>query len=240
MANKANWPAPQNIHTLITIQSDLPGTFYNRKLTNVQRRHPLYSRRTQKDIAHNIQPSVIQYLKQADSNHCAYVNNLGHIRSADASITKLSQTALSVYTADCLPILFTDHSGSFVGTVHAGWKGLYSEIIPSTLKKIDRPMSELIFWIGPCISAKYYEVSSEFKNKFTTHNADSASFFSHLEQSIFFDLRGYACNQLQQMGAHNIHHSIDCTYDNPSLPSYRQSGLKLTDRILCLIWKTIV
>lgn len=238
MKNKAHWSAPQNIHTLITIQSDLPGTFYNRKLNHVQRRHPSYSRTAQKNIAQCVQPSVVQYLKQADSNHCARVNNLGHMRSADASVTMLSRTALSVYTADCLPILFTDHSGSFVGTVHAGWKGLYNDIIPSTLRTIDRSMSELIFWIGPCISEEHYEVSSDFKKKFRTKDANSDPFFSEREHSTFFNLRAYACYQLQQLGACNIHHSFDCTYASSFLPSYRQSGLKLTDRILCLIWKT--
>ena len=238
MKHTASWPVPGNIHTLITVQSDLPGTFYNRNLPHAQRRHPLYSRKTQQYIASSIQPNAVQYLKQVGLNQCVRINNSGHIRSADACMTTLTQTALSVYTADCLPILFSDHSGSFVGTIHAGWKGLYGEIIPSTLKTIDRPMSELIFWIGPCISSQYYEVSTEFKSQFTRQDANSASFFSRLEQSIFFDLRGYACHQLKQIGVHNIYHSFDCTYDSPFLPSYRKSGPKLIKRILCLIWKS--
>jgi len=38
-------------------------------------------------------------------------------------------------TADCLPVLLSDRDGSVVGIAHAGWRGLASGVIESTVRQ---------------------------------------------------------------------------------------------------------
>ena len=45
--------------------------------------------------------------------------------TADAMITKMKGFAISVVTADCVPIIIYDDRNGIVGCVHAGWKGAF-------------------------------------------------------------------------------------------------------------------
>ena len=48
-------------------------------------------------------------------------------------ITKMNGVALSVVTADCVPIILYDIKNEIVACVHAGWKGAFSGIIKNTI-----------------------------------------------------------------------------------------------------------
>jgi YfiH family protein len=70
-------------------------------------------------------------------------------READAAITRQADTVAVVMTADCLPILLCNHSGTEVAAVHAGWRGLLDGIVQATINKMQSPANELMAWIGP-------------------------------------------------------------------------------------------
>ena len=53
--------------------------------------------------------------------------------NCDAMLTKSSKIALSVLTADCIPILIYEKNKEIVGCIHAGWKGAVNGIIENTL-----------------------------------------------------------------------------------------------------------
>src|SRR5690606_4640627 len=48
----------------------------------------------------------------------------GSAPSADASIATRPRVVCAIMTADCLPVLLCDRTGSVVGAAHAGWRGL--------------------------------------------------------------------------------------------------------------------
>ena len=81
---------------------------------------------------------------------------------ADAGYTRDSQHLLSVLTADCVPVLLY-HPDGVVSAVHAGWRGIQSEIIPKTLAIL--PLGTLAV-IGPAIGPCCYEVGEDLAADF--------------------------------------------------------------------------
>lgn len=84
----------------------------------------------------------------------------------DALWTDEPGLAISVFTADCLPVLAVG-SGShpFVAAIHGGWRGLVSKIIHRSLSAIASsiPFSpeEVTLIVGPHIRNCCFEVSSD-------------------------------------------------------------------------------
>ena len=132
----------------------------------------------------------VMYLKQQlsiknialmNQSHSNIVNELidyeNYTRS-DAIFTNNSEIACAVITADCLPILVTNKSGTFIGCIHAGWRGLIGGIIEKFFKRVQNiDKSEFKVLIGPSISKKRYEVDqftfdlfSEYSDHFTYNN----------------------------------------------------------------------
>jgi polyphenol oxidase len=83
----------------------------------------------------------------------------------DAAITSLRGAALAVQTADCVPILIADRTGSVVAAVHAGWRGTAQRIAFNTVRQIADlyavPASELVAVIGPHNAVCCYEVGAD-------------------------------------------------------------------------------
>src|ERR1041385_7935544 len=52
---------------------------------------------------------------------------------ADAIVTRNANIVCAIQTADCLPVLFTDRTGSVIGAAHAGWRGLAAGVLEATL-----------------------------------------------------------------------------------------------------------
>ena len=52
----------------------------------------------------------------------------------DALITSVSNVAIGVLTADCVPILIYDQKLKIISVIHAGWKGTYHGIINNVVK----------------------------------------------------------------------------------------------------------
>lgn len=86
---------------------------------------------------------------------------------ADAQWSTTNNLALVVSTADCIPILIAHPS--FVCAIHAGWRGLDSEIVIKALKFLQKKsykIDDLRFFIGPHIFLNSYEVDSSLVSKF--------------------------------------------------------------------------
>ncbi|NPA72076.1 MAG: peptidoglycan editing factor PgeF [Gammaproteobacteria bacterium] len=105
----------------------------------------------------------------------------GQLEVADASWTEAAGLVSVVMTADCLPILITNQSGTLVSAIHAGWKGLAEGIISQTLASFPQTPrnqpEQLIAWIGPAISAEHFEVGEEVREQFVAKDSDNAQFF---------------------------------------------------------------
>lgn len=74
----------------------------------------------------------------------------------DGLFTKTSGLSLSLFPADCFPIMFTDKNGSFVGLVHGSGKSVEFGIIEKAARlanEFSANPKDLIVAIGPGIGA---------------------------------------------------------------------------------------
>lgn len=138
---------------------------------------------------------------------------------ADAVYSRDPQHLLSVLTADCVPVLLYFQAG-FVAAVHAGWRGLYHDIIPKTLNRLPRGA---IAAIGPAIGPCCYEVgndlASDFDSKFGKETVNRSHEKPHL------DLIQVAMQQLSASGVSEIDAARQCTHCHPDLFfSFRRDG----------------
>ncbi len=168
---------------------------------------------------------------------------------ADASWTTQKGCVCVVMTADCLPLLVTNQSGTLVAAIHAGWKGLQKGIVSKTIQgflasnAVACHPGELMVWIGPAISAAHFEVGQAVFDAFVNKDARNRAFFTDVEArkdkeaspKYLADLVGLVSQELQDLGIDAVYGGDLCTYSQPdSFYSYRRSGQ--IGRMASLIW----
>lgn len=154
--------------------------------------------------------------------------------NADASITRKKSQVLVVLTADCLPIIITNHDGSEVAAIHAGWRGLCNGIIENTINKMDSNPNNCIAWIGPGICGHCFEVGEEVCLQFENNYAFSPR-YCFLQKKWHIHLNKLAAHIMRHNGIFSIHQSNMCTFEQKNLfYSYRRDGQ--TGRIGTFIW----
>lgn len=124
---------------------------------------------------------------------------------ADGAVTSVPGQPLVVMTADCLPVVACDRAGTVVGAFHAGWKGLLAGILEEGMLSLDRPASELMVWIGPCIGFDGYQVGPEVRDAYRASNpAHDAEFVPDGVGHWKFDLAGAAVRRLKALGVGTV------------------------------------
>lgn len=82
--------------------------------------------------------------------------------ATDALITNSAGVVLSVYSADCVPVLLLDPRRRAVGLVHAGWRGTAAGITAKTLRRMTTVFGtepqDCLAGIGPSIGPCCYTV----------------------------------------------------------------------------------
>ncbi len=158
---------------------------------------------------------------------------------ADAVWTSTKNQPCIAMTADCLPVLVTDKSGSFVCAIHAGWRGLCDGIIEKSLATICQKnhiaTKDLLVWLGPCIGREAFEVGDDVRDEFISRNSQATTAFRAFGDCWLADLQQLAYQRLSPLQISEITHSDLCTFKNPDLfYSYRRDGK--TGRMATLIW----
>ncbi len=151
----------------------------------------------------------------------------------DALITNQIGLAITVQTADCLPILIWDANRKVVAAVHAGWRGSLQSIAPKTVFMMQtcfgsRP-EDLQIGIGPAIGPCCYEVDEPVLGPLR----ERFGFFREIVREKgadkgMLDLPGLNVRQLIDSGvpADRIAVADTCTACHPErFCSYRRDGL---------------
>lgn len=135
----------------------------------------------------------------------------------DGVVTQLSDVAIGVSTADCVPVVMADAEAGVIAAAHAGWRGAVGGIISNTLEAMvsrGALMSRLEVLIGPCICQECFEVGEEVAVMFPDEVVDRNTF-----DKPHVDLPGFVRQQLMShgVGADRIKGPIGCTRCNPQL-----------------------
>ena len=179
----------------------------------------------------------IQYMNQVHGNNLETIfsHSTLPINETDSLFSSTSNIALGVLTADCLPIALSKNDGSEFAMLHAGWKGLLSGVIESTLTSFTKGCSDVSAWIGPSISQKNYEVGNDLYESFIDKDDGSESnFIEKGNDKWLFSLHGEAKRILGKYDI-NVDVSSECTFESESLFSYRRDQTE--NRILSIIWR---
>lgn len=169
-------------------------------------------------------------LAWAEQIHSARVleASAGSCGEGDALVTDRPGLALSVVTADCVPVLLASgEPGGPIAAVHAGWRGIAAEIVPRTLERLEVPGSTLVAWIGPAIGACCYEVGSEVAERVARVSTGDAvrPGRASARGNPHLDLREAVRSQLVSAGVGDVRSVDRCTRCHPEeLWSYRREG----------------
>ena len=169
-------------------------------------------------------------MNQTHSNKVIVIDDSNkHIQrvNSDALVTRQKKIAISVLTADCVPILIYDEVNQIIASIHAGWKGALSGIVENTLNaifKISRN-SKINVAIGPCISVHNYEVGKEFHKKFIKESKKNEKFFvPNREGKFLFNLRDYVNSKFEELEINHLENIDFDTYsEDKKFFSFRRS-----------------
>jgi hypothetical protein len=134
------------------------------------------------------------------------------IPAADALVTDAPDLLLTLFFADCLPILLADPRRRVVAVAHAGWRGLVDGVIENTVAAMaerfgTRP-EDLVARIGPGIGPECFEVGPEVAAQF-----DAAFVLPGSGDRRYVDLKSAASARLRAAGVpgHHVDVCPDCT-----------------------------
>lgn len=156
-------------------------------------------------------------------------------KRADAAYTQQANTVCAVMTADCLPVLFCNTSGSEVAAAHAGWRGLCNGILEATVACFDDKPGNIQAWLGPAIGPCAFEVGSDVRDAFIAKDSDAARAFIACGNKYLADLYQLARLRLNKIGITQVYGGEHCTFSEPNqFFSYRRDGT--TGRMASFIW----
>ncbi len=233
----ADWPAPNNIHAFTTLRTDgvSEGCYASLNLGDHVQDDPKHVTENRKILRQQL-PMEPAWLKQTHSNIAVYVDKHFKLCEADASYTDQAQHVCAVLTADCLPLLICNKSGTEVAAIHAGWGGLAKGIIETTIKQLQSAPEDLLVWLAPAIGPNAFEVGADVYDKFIQYDPKAESAFQILSQNKWLmDIYHLGRLRLNDCGVHAIYGGDFCTYSQAEqFFSYRRDGN--TGRMASLIW----
>lgn len=179
--------------------------------------------------AMNVPPAALVGVHQIHSADVVAVTEpLTEKPKADALVTATPGLALSILTADCQPVLFSDPVAGVIGAAHAGWRGALDGVLEATIDAMEAlgaQRADIIATVGPTISQRAYEVGPEFLDNFMAESPDNTRFFANgTGDRMLFDLPAYGVHRLRSAGIGDASWIRHCTYSDPDrFFSYRRA-----------------
>lgn len=144
------------------------------------------------------------------------------VPEVDALVTTVPGLALLVLAADCVPVLLGDGAAGVVAVVHAGWRGVLSDVVGTTLAAMAdhgaRP-DRIRAIVGPAICGSCYDVPRERFDAVVAVAPAAAAVASDGRPGL--DLRAGVVDRLRGAGVTTALHG-GCTVESPELYSFRR------------------
>ena len=249
MANQyfiPDWPAPKNVRSAISLRTGgvSEGPFNSNNLALHVEDTPAHvlANRQALVAALNL-PCDPLWLEQVHGTDIVYVPKAQGVPSADGSYTDTASTVCAVLTADCLPVLLCNQSGTHVAAAHAGWRGLCNGILRDSVATFPQHDDQIMAYLGPAIGPQTFEVGAEVLESFLAkaqnvehQQAIRAAFVpSSTIGKHLADLYALARAELAASGVTAVYGGEHCTFSQPEqFYSYRRD--RKTGRNASLIW----
>ncbi len=228
------WPAPANVHALSTTRSGgfSRGPWKSLNLGFNCGDDPAIVSKNRESLC-EVLPNPPFWLKQVHGHTVArHPGRQEPEIKADAVVSFSPGRVCAVLTADCLPVIFCSRAGDRVAVAHAGWRGLASGVLQSTVSELGGDPEDVMAWLGPAIGPQSYEVGSDVSERFP---GEFPQGFTKRDGLWLMDLYCLARLKLEAAGVRSVYGGGYCTMDEPArFFSFRRDGV--TGRMASLVW----
>ena len=163
------------------------------------------------------------------------------LEGVDALVTNVPGVAISVRTADCIPVLLYDPVHKAIAAVHDGWRGtvqrLSQKVIAFMHDRYGTCAADVLAVIGPGIGPDSFQVGQEVADAFAAAGFPMAEILrdcgpkaptlaNPMAGGLHIDL--WRANEwlLEQAGVRFVQVAGICTYQDPRFFSARREGPK--------------
>ena len=187
-----------------------------------------------------VDPPPVAWARQVHSSRVLAARP-GACGEGDALVAAQPGLALSVATADCVPVLLAGGPG--LAAIHAGWRGILAGVVPAAVAAL--PGVEpggVVAWVGPAIGLCCYEVGEEVAAAVAAASAPTVVVRPDpgppgRPGRPHLDLTAAVVVQLAAAGVEEIHRFAECTRCAVArLWSFRRDGER-AGRNLAFIWR---
>ena len=159
---------------------------------------------------------IVRVVSRSDCKGCFHRD----YPESDALVTNDPGVALTVFTADCTPLLFHDPVTGAVGAAHAGWRGTVSAIGPKTvaamIENFGCKAENIHAAIGPNIGFCHFETDADVPDALlAAFGEEILPFIRQSGGKYFVDLKEINALILRRCGVRHIEISEDCTMCQP-------------------------
>ena len=139
---------------------------------------------------------------------------------ADGLLTNQPGLCLTIYYADCIPVLLYDPVHRAIAAVHSGWRGtamgIAAKAVAAMCREFGCDPAGIRAAIGPCIGLCCFEVGPEVPEAMRNAlGADAEPFFEPRGEKYHVDLKGLNRLWLKRAGLSEIDVCPDCTKCQP-------------------------
>ncbi len=159
---------------------------------------------------------IVRTVGRADCKGCFHRG----YPECDALVTNEKGVALTIFTADCTPILFHDPVTGAVGAAHAGWRGTAAAIAAKTVQAMCRDFGckaeNIRAAIGPNIGFCHFETDRDVPDAMVAAFGEAVQpFIRKAGQKYYVNLKEINALVLRRAGVRHIDISGDCTMCQP-------------------------
>ena len=167
-------------------------------------------------LAHQVHGDVVRVVTAADClgmDHRAYPE-------CDGLVTITPGVTLTVFTADCTPILLHDPVTGAVGAVHAGWRGTAADVAGKTVRKMAAEFGcdprSIRAAIGPSIGDCCFQTDGDVPAALKeTFGVAAELYIRTAGEKFYVNLKAINALALCRAGVEHIEISSHCTMCSP-------------------------
>ena len=159
------------------------------------------------------------------------------VPEGDGLVSSSGGRAIAVLTADCLPVLLSNETGTAVAAVHGGWRSLAGGILERAVDALQEtaPGSPegMVAWLGPCIGPASFEVGQEVVDALAP--IPEACVRAGAAGKAWVDLQGLARFRLEAQGVTRCYAQAVDVFADPEAYSHRRQSAQAGRQIAAIL-----